>query len=149
MHMSQGSPPTATVPFVQYSVAHCDSHAPLVPQSHAAISLTRIPMPAVCASWQQALHPLPVDIAAHLWSICPAFPPLLPEVLPPTEPLELPEVPPLVLPAPLPLLPPVLLPLELPVLLPLELPAVLPDPLPVLVTGELPPLIVPEEQPLA
>jgi hypothetical protein len=39
----------------------------------------------------------PVDIAAQLWSVCPASPPLLlpEEVLPLLEPLELPEVLPL------------------------------------------------------
>jgi hypothetical protein len=66
MHMSQGSPPVATVPFIQYSVAHWDWHVPPLPQSHIAMSLTRVVMPAVWASWQQVMHALPVDIAAHI-----------------------------------------------------------------------------------
>jgi hypothetical protein len=91
------------------------------------------------------MHPLPVDIPAHIWSVW-VFPPLLPEallpeVLPPPEPPALPEEPPLVFPALLPLLPP-----ELP---PLELPALPPEPLPLFVMRELPLLGVLEEQPLA
>ena len=95
MHMSQASPPNATVPFTQYSVAHCDWHIPFGPHVHAVMSLTRIPMPAVCASWQQVAHCIAVDIAVHIWSFCVAFPLLLPEGLPPPEPLALLEVPPL------------------------------------------------------
>jgi hypothetical protein len=125
---------------MQYSVAHSDWHAPLLPQSQAAMSRTMVSMPAVCACWQQVTQALPVDIAAHVRSICPVFPPLLPEVLPPAEPPGLPEVP-LLLPA---LLPPVPL-----VPLPLEPPAVLPEPLPLFVMRELPLLGVLPEQPLA
>jgi hypothetical protein len=142
MHASQASPPNATVPFAQYSVAHCDWHIPLGPHAHAVMSIRRVRMPAVCASWQHLLHATAVDIAAHIPSVCPAFPPLLPELLPLPEPLGLPELPPLVLPLLLPLMPPVL---------PLEVPAVPPEPLPLplLVTGELPLLGLLEEQPLA
>lgn len=142
MHASHASPPNATVPFTQYSVAHCDSHIPLGPQAHALMSITRVPMPAVCASWQQVLHALAVDSAAHLW-FCAAFALPLPEVLPPPEPLELPEVPPPVLPV-LPVLLPVV-----PTGLPVELPAVPPEPLPLLMTRELLLLGVLPEQPLA
>jgi hypothetical protein len=85
-------------------------------------------------------HALPVDIVAHVRSVCPAFPPLLPELLPPPEPLGLPEVPPLVLAG--------LLPLPPPEPLPPERPAVLPEPLPLLVERELMLLGVLPEQPL-
>jgi hypothetical protein len=98
-------------------------------------------MPAVCASWQQVLHALAVDIATHVRSCCPAVPPLLPELLPLPEPLGLPELPPL--------LPPALLPLLPAVPPPLELLAVPPEPLPPLVTRELLLLGVLPEQPLA
>jgi hypothetical protein len=108
------------------------------------MSITRILMPAVCASWQQVLHVMAVDIAAHLRSVGPALPPLLPELLPPPEPPGLPEVAPLVLPALLPLLPPLLPPGPPP-----EPPAVPPEPLPLLVTCELLLLGVLPEQPLA
>jgi hypothetical protein len=123
---------------MQYSVAHWAWHVPPDPQSHDAMSLTRLVMPAVCACWQHVMQALPVDIAAHIWSVGPASAPpllLLPDVLPLPEPLELTAVP------PLPLLPE-LLPLVLPAAVPLELPDVLPEP--VLLPGRtMPPALLP------
>jgi hypothetical protein len=126
-------------------VAHCDWHIPLGPQAHAVMSITAAWMPAACACWQHLLHATAVDIAAHVRSACPAFPPLLPELLPLPEPLGLPALPPLALLPLVPLLP--LLPLAPPVP-PLELPALPPEPLPLLVTRELLLLGVLPEQPL-
>jgi hypothetical protein len=42
MHVSQASPVDVTAPFMQYSVAHADWQVPLVPQSHAWMSVTRV-----------------------------------------------------------------------------------------------------------
>jgi hypothetical protein len=121
-------------------VAHCDWHIPRGPQAHAVTSIKRIPKAAVCAFWQQALQAIPVDIAAHVRSVCETFPPLLPELLPLPEPLGLADVPPLVLPE---LLPSLVRPVP-----PLELAAVPPEPLPLLMTRELLLLGVLPEQPL-
>jgi hypothetical protein len=66
MHVSQGSIVDVTAPFMQYSVAHCDWHIPLAPQSHAWMSLTRFMMPAMWMPWQHETQALPVDIAAQL-----------------------------------------------------------------------------------
>jgi hypothetical protein len=46
MHMSHASPVVVTMPFMQYSVAHCIWQLPLAPQSHAFTSVTSAWMPA-------------------------------------------------------------------------------------------------------
>jgi hypothetical protein len=118
MQVSHASPFVLNMPFMQYSVAHADMHAPLAPQSQLWTNLTRFVMPFWWSVWQQFMHPVAIAWQ-HVSSAHPPSPPdpLLDPLLPPLDeplddPLELPLLDPL-LPLDDPLLDPAL-PLELP-----------------------------------
>jgi hypothetical protein len=81
---------------MQYSLAHCDWHTPLFPQTQDCTNITRLWMPIGWTPWQHVTHALPDEFIAHVWSVMPLVVPLLELVaLPLLEPL------PLVLPEPL------------------------------------------------